>query len=61
MIYSSGMIPVGSVMGGGHVGCDGLVPGKTSERIATGLVAFSGVGLLPGGSRLEEVLAWLER
>ena len=60
MIYSSGMIPVGSVVGGGHVGCAGLVPGMTSERIATGFAAFSGVSLLPEGSRLEEVLAWLE-
>ena len=53
MIYSSGMIPVGSVVGGGHVGCDELVPGVTSERIDTGFAAFS-------GARLEEVLAWLE-
>ena len=47
-------------MGGGHVGCDGLVPGKTSERIATGFAALFGASLLPEGSRLEKVLAWLE-
>ena len=60
MIYSSGMIPVGSVVGGGHVGFAGHVPGMTSERISTGFAAFSGASLLPEGSRLEEVLAWLE-